>query len=125
MGPMGRADDGYETVRRFWEIQDGGDYTRTAELFADDAVLVDPVYGVFEGREAIAAFMARMNAAVGAIDGVFTLEDLAGGPDSAWARWRFSSARGEREGVGIYRVRDGRITYYRDYMDPPPAREDE
>lgn len=112
------AGDAYDTIARFWEVQDGGDYTRTSELFAEDALFVDPNYGTFEGREAIAAFMAQMNQVVGAIDGVFELVELAGGDDSAWARWRFRSTRGEQEGVGIYRVRNGRITYYRDYVDP-------
>ena len=57
------ADDAHETIRRFWEIQDGGDYSLLAELFADDAVLVDPIYGTFTGGEAIAGFMAKMESA--------------------------------------------------------------
>lgn len=112
------AGDAYDTIARFWAIQDEGDYTRTAELFAEDARFVDPIYGTFEGREAIAEFMARMNGAVSAVNGVFRLVELAGGDDSAWAQWRFESDDGGRDGVGIYRVRDGQITFYRDYMDP-------
>ena len=27
--------------------------------------------------------------------------------------------RGERNGVGVYRTRDAKITYYRDYMNEP------
>ena len=112
------AGDAYDTIERFWRIQDEGDYTATAALFAEDALFVDPVYGTFEGRDAIAAFMQKMNAAVGAINGVFTLVELAGGDDSAWAQWHFESDHGPRDGVGVYRVRDGQITYYRDYMNP-------
>ena len=48
--------DAAETLRRFWEIQDGGDYSRLSELFSDDAVLVDPIFGTFHGAEAIAGF---------------------------------------------------------------------
>lgn len=110
--------DAYDTIRRFWEVQDAGDYTRTAELFAEDALFVDPIYGTFEGRDEIAEFMARMNKAVSAANGVFTLEELAGGDDAAWAQWKFVSDAGERFGVGVYRVRDSQITYYRDYMNP-------
>ncbi len=113
--------DAQNTITRFWEIQDAGDYTATAALFAEDAMFVDPVYGIFEGREAIASFMAKMNDAVGSINGVFDLVEVAGGDDSAWAQWSFRSDHGIREGVGIYRVRNGQITYYRDYMNPAAA----
>ena len=112
------AGDAHDTITRFWEIQDRGDYTATAQLFAEDAVFIDPNYGTFEGREAIATFMEKMNEVVGSINGVFELLELAGGDDSAWARWRFRSDRGgPQEGVGIYRVANGAITYYRDYTD--------
>ena len=110
--------DAHETIRRFWETQNAGDYTATVALFADDAVLVDPYYGTFEGREAIAGFMAKMNEAVGRIEGSFRLLELAGDETAAWARWEMSSTRGTSEGVGIYRCRDGKITFYRDYVDP-------
>ena len=112
------AGDAYDTIKRFWAVQDAGDYTATAELFADDAVFEDPIYGTFNGQPAIAEFMAKMNAAVGAINGVFSLEELSGDDETAWAQWRFESDRGTRHGVGIYRVSDGRITYYKDYMNP-------
>ena len=111
------AGDAYDTIKRFWDIQDAGDYTATAALFATDAVFVDPIYGTFTSRDEIAAFMAKMNTAVAEQNGVFTLVELAGGDESAWAQWHFSSDRGEREGVGVYRVRNGEITYYRDYMN--------
>jgi ketosteroid isomerase-like protein len=112
------AGDAYDTIERFWRVQDDGDYTATAALFAEDALFVDPLYGTFEGRDAIAAFMAEMNTAVTAVDGVFTLEELAGDHETAWAQWRFDSTNGPRTGVGVYRVRNGQITYYRDYMNP-------
>lgn len=111
------AGDAYDIIEQFWHTQDHGDYTATVALFADDAVLEDPLYGTFEGREAIAAFMAKMNQAVGAIDGSFRLLELAGGDDAAWAKWEMTSSKGVRTGVGIYRVANGSITYYRDYLD--------
>ena len=37
-----------EVVERFWEIQDEGDYTRVVNLFAENAILVDPLFGTFE-----------------------------------------------------------------------------
>ena len=32
-----------EVVERFWEIQDEGDYTKVVNLFAENAILVDPL----------------------------------------------------------------------------------
>jgi len=70
------AGDAYDTIQRFWHVQDAGDYTATVSLFADDALFVDPIYGTFEGRVAIAEFMEKMNGAVAKINGVFELVDL-------------------------------------------------
>ncbi len=110
--------EAHDTIAEFWRIQDEGDYARTADLFADDAVLVDPIFGTFEGRDAILAFMTRMNAEMAARGASFALVELAGDDETAWAQWRATTDDGERQGVGVYRVRDGRITYYRDYMNP-------
>lgn len=41
--------DAQTTIENFWRIQDQGDYTALVGLFADDAVLVDPFFGSFEG----------------------------------------------------------------------------
>ena len=111
--------DAYDTIKRFWDTQDAGDYTATVALFAEDAVFDDPIYGTFEGRAAIGEFMAKMNQVVSAGNGSFRAEDIAGDDETAWAQWRFDSDAGTRYGVGVYRVADGRITYYKDYMNPP------
>jgi limonene-1,2-epoxide hydrolase len=111
--------DAEDTLRRFWTTQDGGDYARLAELFADDAVLVDPVFGTFTGGPAIAEFMARMNVEMAKVGASFRLVELAGDDHTAWAQWEATTSTGPRIGVGVYRVRDGRITYYRDYMNAP------
>ena len=111
--------DAVDTITRFWSTQDKGDYTARTPLFADDAVLDDPVFGRFEGKEAIGAFFAKMNVEMAKIQVHFEVAEIAGGDDSAWARWTARFADGtSREGVGIYKVSDGRLTYYRDYMDP-------
>ncbi|MGI9030455.1 MAG: nuclear transport factor 2 family protein [Ilumatobacteraceae bacterium] len=112
------AGDAEDTIRRFWDVQDSGDYSRLVELFADDAVLVDPVYGTFNGAEAIAGFMAKMTEEMAARDISFRLVELAGDDETAWAQWEAVMPAGNRSGVGVYRVRDGRLTYYRDYMNP-------
>lgn len=100
-------------------MQDDGDYARLAALFADDAELVDPVFGTFRGGAAIAGFMARMNTEMVKAGASFRLVELAGDDHVAWAQWEATTSRGPRTGVGVYRVRDGLITYYRDYMNEP------
>lgn len=115
------AGDALETLRRFWAIQDGHDYRALVELFADDAVLVDPVYGTFEGRAAIGGFMKRVTRDMADHQITFRLVELAGDDETAWAQWEAVTPAGARSGVGIYRVRDGQLTYYRDYMEPVPS----
>jgi limonene-1,2-epoxide hydrolase len=109
--------DAYNVLKEFWQNQDSGDYTTTEHLFAEDALFVDPIYGTFQGREQIGAFLRKMNQAVTSINGVFRLEKLSGNETTAWAQWSFTSDHGYREGVGVYEVSNGEITYYRDYMN--------
>lgn len=80
VGPdhVGVGGDAFETVRRFWQIQDDGDDARLSALFAADAVLEDPVFGTFRGADAIAGFMARMNVEMRARGASFSLLKLAG-----------------------------------------------
>ncbi len=111
--------DARQTVELFWRTQDAGDYTALVALFAEDAVLVDPFYGTFSGREAIGGFMALMNREMAGRETSFGLVECAGGGDTAWAQWTARTPAGDIDGVGVYRVRDGLLTYYRDYMNPP------
>ncbi|WP_448581377.1 nuclear transport factor 2 family protein [Thermaurantiacus sp.] len=112
----GAAQDVIET---FWRIQDGGDYRQLVPLFAEDARLEDPIWGVFEGREAIAGFMAKMVEEMGGRQIRFTADEICGDEEVAWARWTMHAPEGTRTGVGIYRVKGGKLVFYRDYLDPP------
>jgi ketosteroid isomerase-like protein len=112
------AGDAYDTIKRFWEIQDEGDYAALVPLFADDAELVDPIYGTFVGGEAIAGFFQMMNTEMAKAGASFRLVELAGDDETAWAQWQATTNNGERQGVGVYRVRNGQLTYYKDYMNP-------
>jgi steroid Delta-isomerase len=116
------AGHAYDVLKQFWQIQDNGDYAKLAPLFADTAELVDPVYGTFVGGEAIAAFMTKMNTEMAKIGASFRLVDLSGDNETVWAQWEAVTNNGARAGVGIYKVRDGKITYYRDYMNAPESR---
>ena len=107
-----------EAIENFWRVQDGGDYTLLPDLFADDATLVDPIFGTFQGIEAIRGFMAKMVREVGDLKMHFRVLEVAGAGEVAWAQWIAVSPSGEINGCGLYKVRDGKLTYYRDYMNP-------
>ncbi len=110
-----------ETIENFWRVQDGGDYTRLPALFADDATLVDPFFGTFEGIEAIRGFMAKMVSEMGDRKTHFRVLEVAGAGEVAWAQWIAVTPAGEIHGCGLYKVRNGKLTYYRDYMNPASA----
>ncbi|MEM7001200.1 MAG: nuclear transport factor 2 family protein [Pseudomonadota bacterium] len=106
-----------ETIELFWTTQNSKNYSDLVPLFADDAVLEDPFFGRFEGRTAIAGFMAKMVEEMAARETHFTVREIAGGGEVAWARWIAHTPNGDVEGCGLYRVRDGLLTYYCDYMN--------
>ena len=111
--------DSLAVIREFWRIQDAGDYTKLVPLFAEDAVLEDPVFGTFRGREAIGRFMTQMVSEMRARNTRFRATEIAGAGDVAWAQWVAETPGGELHGVGVYRTRGGEMTYYRDYLNAP------
>ena len=115
---------GKQTIETFWRVQDEGDYTKLVDLFADDAVVVDPFFGTFEGKEAIMGFMRKMNEEMRARSTSFEVRELEGDGEVAWAQWVAHTAAGDIEGCGLYRVREGKMTYYKDYMNAPAAAEE-
>lgn len=117
MEPLTKSSSAVDVIKRFWHIQDAGDYTKVVPLFAEDAVLVDPFFGTFTGREAIAGFMAKMVQEMGDQKTSFTLREVDGGGEVAWAQWTAHTSAGDIEGCGLYRVRNGEMTYYKDYMN--------
>lgn len=106
-------------IEQFWAIQNEGDYTKLAPLFAEDALLEDPIWGRYEGREAILDFMTTMVTEMRERKIHFTVDEICGDDSAVWARWTMHSPEGSRGGVGIYKVTNGELSYYRDYMDPP------
>jgi steroid delta-isomerase len=106
-----------QTIEEFWRIQDQGDYTALVALFAEDAVVIDPVYGTFEGREAIRGFMEKMNEEMKSRNIDFVTTEIDGGGDVAWAQWTARTPDGDIAGCGLYRVRKGQLVYYKDYMN--------
>ena len=97
------AGDAYDTIKRFWDVQDSGDYCKlVGELFTDDAVLVDPIYGTFTGAEAITGFMAEDDQRDGC-------PQASASASSSWPvttrrrgrSGKRQSAAGNRSGVGV------------------------
>ncbi len=111
-------------IEEFWRVQDAGDYTKLAPLFSDDALLEDPIWGRYEGRDAILGFMTTMVGEMSTRKIHFTVDEICGDDHAVWARWTmYADGAAPRTGVGIYKVSGGQLTYYRDYMDPPSEEE--
>tara|TARA_B100000678_G_C18026075_1_gene428667 strand:+ start:118 stop:477 length:360 start_codon:yes stop_codon:yes gene_type:complete len=108
-----------EIIEKFWKIQDEGDYTKVIDLFSEDALFEDPVYGTFNGKAEILEFMKKMNKEMRSRGMVFRAIKIDGGGEVAWAQWIADSPEGEIEGCGLYRVENELMTYYKDYMNAP------
>jgi len=108
-----------EVIKKFWEIQDEGDYTKVIDLFSEDALFEDPVYGTFRGKSEILEFMKKMNEEMRSREITFRAVKIDGGGEVAWTQWIAESPDSEIEGCGLYRVENGLMTYYRDYMNAP------
>ena len=104
-------------LRRFWQLQDTGDYGLLAPLFADDAVFLDLIYGRMEGGRAITDFMAKMKSEMPARGVTFELVDAAGDVDVAWSQWWCHFPNGSVPGWTLHKVRDGQFTFDADYFD--------
>ncbi len=108
-----------ELIEKFWDIQDGHDYTKMIDLFADDAVFQDPVIGRVDGKENIRALLARLTEELADKKMYFEVVEIAGDEQTAWSRWIWKRPQGDIEGVGLYKVENGLMTYYRDFFAVP------
>jgi limonene-1,2-epoxide hydrolase len=107
----------YDVMKAFWAMQDSRDYTQLNDFFTEDSELHDPIYGAFVGKPAIIAFLAKATKEMGEQGFRFDLVELQGEAEVAWGRWEGHSPKGVTQGCGIYKVRDGKILYYRDYYN--------
>lgn len=108
-----------DVIEKFWDIQDGHDYTKLIPLFADDATFEDPAIGRIEGKENIAALFAQLTKELADKKMHFEVLEIAGDDSVAWARWLWKRPDGDLEGVGLYRVHDGKLASYRDFYAVP------
>ncbi|GAB5488994.1 MAG: hypothetical protein Pars2KO_25640 [Parasphingorhabdus sp.] len=110
-----------DVIEKFWDIQDGHDYTKLIPLFADDATFDDPAIGRIEGKENIAALFAELTKELAEKKMHFEVLEIAGDESVAWARWLWKRPDGDLEGVGLYKVKDGKLISYRDFYPEPKA----
>ncbi len=110
-----------DTLENFWKTQNSGDDTKLVDLFTDDAVVEDPQWGRMEGKTAIAKFMTTMVEEMSKREIHFEALEIVGDEHLAWTRWAIVAPEGKRNGVGIYKVEGGKLSYYRDYYNPSEA----
>ena len=120
--PRNASGPAADLVRRFWDIQTAARYSELAALFAPDAVFTDLVYGRFEGHDAVAAYLQRMETEMPQQGVRFELVDAAGDEHVAWSQWWCHFPTGSVPGWTLHTVRDGLITLDADYFDVVAAR---
>mgnify|MGYP000002757799 FL=1 len=108
-------------ISKFWKMQDTRQYAQLAELFTDDAVFTDQTSGDFVGKEAITAFMNRMDVEMTARGVTFSLDDCAGDETVGWSQWTCHLPGGSFPGWTLHKVRDGKFTLDSDYFDVAQA----
>ena len=67
----------------------------------------------------IGEFMKKMNKEMNSRETSFVVREIDGGGDVAWAQWTAKTPNGDVEGCGLYKVKNGMMTYYKDYMNAP------
>lgn len=103
----------------FWDIQMNGSHAELLPLFAEDAVFEDPAIGRVEGKPAIAKLLAHLDKLFADSPPQFEVREIAGGETVAWSRWVWKRPQNDVEGVGLYEVKHGLFTSYRDIFEVP------
>ena len=106
-------------VEKFWDIQMNGNHSDLLPLFTDDAVFEDPAIGRVKGKAAIAKLLAHLDKLFADNPPQFELLEIAGDSKVAWSRWIWKRPGGDVEGVGLYRIENGKFIYYRDFFAVP------
>ena len=106
-----------EIIKRFWELQNDRQYTKLLDLFSDDVVFCDPIFGTMTGIAAVAEFMELMERVVPASGARFDLVDCAEGTTTAWSRWVMHTPDGTLNGQSLYCIKDGKLCFDADYFD--------
>jgi uncharacterized protein (TIGR02246 family) len=107
-----------ERMARAWMQQD---VEAIAALFSDDGIFISPG-GMARGREAIAAAARAFFAEADDVEVTITRILVAEQAGAVEWRWQETSrSTGERrtmEDAIVFELRDGKLTYWREYFDP-------
>ena len=105
-------------INEYWAIIEREQkYSDLSDWYLPESVLVDPVYGAFEGHDAIKAFLEQVTADMSELDITFTVAEVAGEGDVGWSRWSFQLPDGsKKEGVSVYRFKGDKILYQHDLI---------
>ncbi len=110
--------DREQLISSYWTIiEKEQNYSALSDFYLPESVLIDPVYGPFEGYDAIKAFLKQVTADMRELDILFTVAEVAGEGDIGWSRWSFRLPDGsEKQGVSVYRFKDDKILYQHDFI---------
>ena len=92
-------------------------YSASLGYYLPHSVLVDPIYGKFDGFEAIKGFLEQVTAEMAKLNVTFEVRETAGAGNVGWSQWIVNLPNGEtKDGVSVYRFEDDKIVYQRDYV---------
>ncbi len=102
----------------YWAtIAQDQNYSALGSYYSMESVLVDPVYGPFEGGENIKAFLEKVTADMARLNITFSVSETAAEGDIGWSRWVIHLPDGsEKQGVSVYRFKGDKILYQHDYI---------
>jgi limonene-1,2-epoxide hydrolase len=106
-------------VAAFIRAWPSGDGSGLGRFFSEHAVYVNGPLAPVRGRTAVVASLTQMMAMGGEVD-VEVVQLIAGGPIVMTERidyWRTDSASASLRVAGVFDVREGAITAWRDYFD--------
>ncbi len=113
-----------ETIKVFCKRFEQEDSVVFADLFVEDAVYLDSLYGVCEGREAIRVFHERCHKEAKAYS--FQPVKILSDDENASFEWRFAfisllpGSMGKKvtlKGASFLTLKAGKIASYREYAD--------
>jgi len=111
-----------DIITMFGSVEDDQKYTRLVDLFTDDAVYYDPFAGPQVGRAAIHEFMSEMERVIPAMGVYFSNWETRADSHTGWSRWEMVVPVGDAKhpipGQSLYRLRDGKVCFVADYVDP-------
>lgn len=99
------------------------DEPSTLDLFTDDITYTDPRFPAFRGKAELKDYFQRLAGENKGIGAVWEYTNVIAGGEQACAEWEVRSTADlggqtiQIFGATVFRVREGKICYYRGYWD--------